>query len=97
MAGPSTEITLNIPSAENSFSLAVGTASVQSAVFPLEGYINYFCDQHSWVEQDVNPTATTGHQFVPANTLVRMGPVAKGNKIAVRAAAAGTAYIGKEM
>src|SRR5574343_8155 len=65
-------------------SIAVSVVSAQSAVISAvsDAYLTLYSDIAVYMRQGVNPTATASDQFIPAGHFLRIGPVAKGNKLA---------------
>ena len=73
--------------------LAVSTTTAQFAN-PLDGGdVVYVCDQVSYILFGSNPSATTSCLRVPADTMIRICNIKAGEKLAVIAAASGTAFI----
>lgn len=85
------ELTINAPRSAAT-TVSVSTSSAQSAVFAPGDYA-YVCDQISYLLVGANPTATTSCIRIPADCMVRIAGVQDGEKIAVIAAASGTAWI----
>lgn len=73
---------------------AVSTSSAQSAVLGAGDHV-FVCDQDCNILFGTNPTATASSQFVPAKTLIRLRGVLSGEKCAVIAAGAGSAWIAR--
>lgn len=93
------EISLVIRDGGNGASVAVGTSSAQSAVFSTTSpaFLRLYSDVNVYVRQGVNPTATTNDDFIPAGNLLRVGPIAPGNRLAfITASGTGVVNICKE-
>lgn len=85
------ELSFNAPRAVAT-TISVSTSSAQSAVLAPADYL-YVCDQVSYLLFGSNPTATTSCFRVPADVMVRIAGVQSGEKLAVIAAASGTAWL----
>lgn len=75
--------------------VSVSTSSAQSSALEAGDYI-YSCDQVSHLLLGSNPTATTSCRRIPADTMVRIAGVQSGEKLAIIAAASGTAWLAKD-
>ena len=85
------ELSLDAPRAVAA-TVVVSTSSAQSSTLSPGDYV-FVCDQGCSVVFGSNPTATTSHPRIPANTVVRFASVQANEKIAIIADAAGTAHI----
>jgi len=85
------ELSFNAPRAV-AVIVTVSTATAQSAELSPGDYA-FVCDQDCKILVGTNPTATDACWFVPAKSPMRIAGVQAGEKIAVKAAAAGTAWI----
>ena len=85
------EISIEAPRAAAT-TVIVSTSTAQSAVLQAGEYL-FMCDQACNILVGVNPTATTSCLPVPASTLLRIVGVQEGEKIAIIAAASGTAWL----
>ena len=72
--------------------VSVSTSTAQSAALPAGDYV-FVCSQACNVLAGANPTATTSCMFIPANTMVRICGIQDNEKLAVIAAASGTAWL----
>lgn len=85
------ELSFNAPRAV-AVTVTVSTTTAQSAELAPGDYA-FICDQDCKILVGTNPTATDACWFVPAKSPMRIAGVQAGEKIAVKAAAAGTAWI----
>lgn len=81
--------------------VSVSTTSAQSSAFYTNaaGYVNIFATHDCFMRMGTNPTAvsTGADQFIPANSLFRVGPIPAGHKLAfVVSSGNSTVYITKE-
>lgn len=85
------ELSFNAPRGQT-ITVSVSTSSAQSAALAPGDYA-FVCDQDCNIIVGANPTATTSHWFIPAKTPMRIAGIQASEKIAIRAAASGTAWI----
>lgn len=85
-------ITMTVPRA-TADKITVSTTSAQSAALPVGGDYVFVCDQGCSIVEGANPTATTSHPRIPANTMIRLTNMVAGEKLAVIADAAGAAHL----
>lgn len=72
--------------------VSVSTSSAQSAVLKPGDYL-FVCSQPCSIVVGSNPTATTSHPRIPANTMLRIAGLQANERFAIIADAAGTAHI----
>lgn len=89
------ELSLNAPRAALTAPapLSVSATSAQTAALGFTGDAVFVCDQDCNILFGSNPTATAACLFVPAKTMIRIAGIQAGEKMAVIAAAAGTAWL----
>lgn len=85
------ELSINAPRGQT-LTVSVSTTSAQSSALAPGDYA-FVCDQDCNITVGANPTATTSHWFIPAKTPLRIAGIQDQEKIAIRAAASGTAWI----
>lgn len=85
------ELSIDAPRGQT-ITVSVSTSSAQSAVLAPGDYA-FVCDQDCNIRVGTDPTATTSNWFIPAKTPLRIANIQANEKIAIRAAASGTAWI----
>lgn len=87
------EISLNVPHAAVSSTVAISTTSAQSSAIAAESaYIYSTVD--CFAVAGATPTATTACMFVPKETPLRIGGIKRGQKLAfITASGSGSVYL----